>query len=369
MHLGPTRRSSRFVVAKRERAGGMPRWIVVVALVLAVIGALGYLRTWPPFATVMSASMAPTINTGDVVVLKRLDAPAAVGQVVMVTVPDEARARYGYPPVVIHRVAAVAADGTVTTKGDAKPEVDPFTVPRSAITKGVVTHVPAAGQVFGFLGSTLGLLWLASGGLMLFGMPLLDRYRAAQRRVDDEREEREHVIEELRLQVELLPGKIERAVANAVAALEPSAHVPAVPAGPVVTRLVTAAQFAAIPGERLRPAPAPPTPPATRPAPKPVVLPEPAVPPAPAPAPPVPPVPPSRYAAVPDPIPTILRLAAAATRAPRAEAPTPPPVLAAPTPRVPTTGTRFVATTAPRSRFVAASTLGAPAALCAAGRP
>ena len=53
-------------------------------------GPLGYLKTWPPLATVMSASMAPTINTGDIVVLKRLDAPAAINQVVMVRVPDEA---------------------------------------------------------------------------------------------------------------------------------------------------------------------------------------------------------------------------------------------------------------------------------------
>ena len=166
--------------------------------------------------------MAPTINTGDIVVLKRLDAPAAIGQVVMVRVPDDARARFGYPPVVIHRVVAIAPDGTVTTKGDAKEEIDPFTVPRSAIDTRVLTHIPAAGQAFGFLSSTLGLLWLAGGAALFFGLPLLERYRESQRRVVGDREERELVLETLRAQVELLPGQIERAVATAVAAIEPA---------------------------------------------------------------------------------------------------------------------------------------------------
>src|SRR5262245_20615116 len=81
------------------------RWVLLATLLMLVAGALGYLRTLPPLATVMSGSMAPTIDTGDMVVLQRLRAPAEVGDVVMIHVPDEARQRYGYPSVVIHRVA------------------------------------------------------------------------------------------------------------------------------------------------------------------------------------------------------------------------------------------------------------------------
>ena len=219
----PGLRVSRPRVERAEARAGGHRWIIVATLLLAVAATLGYLKTWPPLATVMSASMAPTINTGDIVVLKRLDAPAAINQVVMVRVPDDARARFGYPPVVIHRVVAIAPDGTVTTKGDAKEEIDPFTVPRTAIDTRVLTHIPAAGQAFGFLSSTLGLLWLAGGAALFFGLPLLERYRESQRRVVGEREERELVLETLRAQVELLPGQIERAVATAVAAVEPPA--------------------------------------------------------------------------------------------------------------------------------------------------
>ncbi|MDA0185657.1 hypothetical protein OJ997_35460, partial [Solirubrobacter phytolaccae] len=235
LRVGPYRRHERAVV-REARAGGH-RWIFVVTLLIALAGGLGFLGTWPPLATVMSASMAPTINTGDVVVLKQLDAPAAVGQVVMVRVPDEARARYGYPPVVIHRVVSISPDGQVTTKGDAKKEIDPFTVPRTAIETRVLTHIPAAGQVFGFLGSTLGLIWLVGGAVMLFGLPLLERFRDSQRRVGSERE---LVLEELRVQVELLPSQIERAVASAVAAIEQ--HAPTRAAAPVAapTNLVAA---------------------------------------------------------------------------------------------------------------------------------
>jgi signal peptidase I len=159
-------------VGKVERAPLGVRWLALAALLIVLAGAFGYLRTFPPLATVMSGSMAPTINTGDIVVLKKLDGPAQVGEIVVVHVPDEARARYGYPTVVIHRVRAIGPDGLVTTKGDARKEPDPFTVPREALTEKVVTHLPAAGQFLGFFTSTLGLLWLA-GGVVLFVVPSL----------------------------------------------------------------------------------------------------------------------------------------------------------------------------------------------------
>src|SRR5689334_9851923 len=75
------------------------RTAVAAAVVVLIVTGLGVLRVWPPFAVVMSGSMAPTINTGDMVVLQRLHSPARVGQVVAVSVPDDARSRYGYPPV------------------------------------------------------------------------------------------------------------------------------------------------------------------------------------------------------------------------------------------------------------------------------
>lgn len=333
LRLGPTRPRVQRAAVEDARAGGGRRLILLATVLLAVAGALGFLKTWPPFATVMSASMAPTINTGDIVILKRLDGPAAVGQVVQVHVPAEARSRYGYPPVVIHRITKIAPDGAVTTKGDAKAEVDPFTVPRSAITTRVFTHIPAAGQAFSFLRSSLGLLWLAGGAALFLGLPLLERYRDAQRQATDERDERERVLEELRVHVELLPVQIERAVANAVAAVEPRpAPVPAPVAEPApvtriapgigvfalpseeeapAPRIVSAAALAAVAAARLQPAPAPPAPPVPQtrvPAPRPVASPLAAV--AafsfrPEPAPPAPEVPETRALVAAEPLPAL----------------------------------------------------------------
>jgi signal peptidase I len=158
--------------------------LALAILLVAVVGVLGYLRAWPPVATVMSGSMSPTIATGDVVVMKRIDGAPRVGDVVAITVPDEARSRYGYPPQVIHRVVAIGADGRVRTKGDARRENDPFTVSPGDVDTKVVTTLPAAGRAMAFLTSTLGLVWLGLGALLLIVMPLVDRRR--------ELEEREH---------------------------------------------------------------------------------------------------------------------------------------------------------------------------------
>src|SRR3954452_3157785 len=125
VRLAGVRTSSR-VRARAARRTVRWRWIVVAWLVTAAACGLAYLQTWPPLATVMSGSMAPTIDTGDVVLFKRLKRPAHVGDGVSIPVPDEARARFGYPPVVIHRIVAIDRAGIVTTKGDARKQPDPF---------------------------------------------------------------------------------------------------------------------------------------------------------------------------------------------------------------------------------------------------
>jgi signal peptidase I len=163
---------------RTERVTGRRVGRVLLLVALALLGSgLGYLRAWPPVATVMSASMSPTIETGDVVVMRKLQSPPRVGDVIAVAVPEGARSRYGYPPKVIHRVVRIGADGRIRTKGDARKAPDPFTVSRSAAQAEVVFTVPAAGRVLAFLGSTLGLIWLAAGALFLIIIPLLERQR------------------------------------------------------------------------------------------------------------------------------------------------------------------------------------------------
>ena len=73
--------------ARAARGGLKAGWIVLATIAVAIAGGLGFLGTWPPLATVMSASMSPTIDTGDMVVLRRLGAPAQVGDVVSIPFP------------------------------------------------------------------------------------------------------------------------------------------------------------------------------------------------------------------------------------------------------------------------------------------
>jgi signal peptidase I len=190
----------------RAVSGRLVGRIVVLTLLFCVGTGLGYLRSWPPLATVMSASMSPTIDTGDMVVMRRLTSQPRVGDVVAVSVPEQARGRYGYPPEVVHRVVRVAPDGTITTKGDARDKPDPFTVRRSAVRAEVVAIVPGGGRVLAFLTSPLGLVWLGSGILMLIFMPLVERrheaHEAEAAGVDDLRADLDTVLDEvLRLQL------------------------------------------------------------------------------------------------------------------------------------------------------------------------
>jgi signal peptidase I len=195
--------------------------------VAAAVGAVVALGTWPPFATVMSASMSPSIETGDVVVLKTLDRAPRTGEVVAVSVPDDARRRYGYPTVVVHRVTKVDPSGRITTKGDARPRVDPFTVSRAAVRGRVVLTVPAAGQIIAFMTSPMGLLWLAAGAVLLIGLPLLERQRAAR---DEERDTLAALHDELRTMSAEMAALRQQAEAPAPVTPAPVTPAPVAPA-------------------------------------------------------------------------------------------------------------------------------------------
>lgn len=124
--------------------------VLLAVLVVALLVALALLRTWPPLNVVMSGSMEPAIETGDVVVMKRLSEPAEVGDIVAVHPPQEIQQRLNYPDTVIHRIVKITPDGTVYTKGDARKQRDPFTVPLDEIRSHVVATIPNVGQIVAF---------------------------------------------------------------------------------------------------------------------------------------------------------------------------------------------------------------------------
>lgn len=151
--------------------------ILLAALAIAVLIALALLRTWPPLNVVMTGSMEPAIDTGDVVVMKRLGRPAEVGDIVAVHPPQEIQSRLQYPDTVIHRIVKIAPGGKVYTKGDARKQRDPFTVQRDRIETRVVMTLPSAGRVVAFFTSPLGLIWLGLGLLLFVLLPRMERQR------------------------------------------------------------------------------------------------------------------------------------------------------------------------------------------------
>jgi signal peptidase I len=148
----------------------------MTVVMVVVFGGLLFLRAWPPIVVVMSSSMEPAIDTGSIVLMRHIDDPPKVGDVVAVPVPAEAQAD-GYPSEVLHRVIEITEDGLVRTQGDNLDKPDPFAVPVSSVTKRAVTVIPGAGQMIAFLFSPYGLLWMAAGVLMLVVMPFFDGQR------------------------------------------------------------------------------------------------------------------------------------------------------------------------------------------------
>lgn len=95
-------------------------WFVAGCLLVTL---LPMLVGWRAFV-VESGSMEPRLRIGDAVLAAPVrDAQDLLGRITVFTDPDVA------DRTKVHRVTAVNADGTLTTKGDANPTVDPTVVP------------------------------------------------------------------------------------------------------------------------------------------------------------------------------------------------------------------------------------------------
>lgn len=95
---------------------------------------------WRP-SVVISGSMAPRIDTGDVVLVAPLTEPPRRGQVLLLREPLAPTGQ------VLHRVVRVDADGRLRTKGDANPSVDSDLHSPQDVLGMARLVVPAAGRL------------------------------------------------------------------------------------------------------------------------------------------------------------------------------------------------------------------------------
>lgn len=89
------------------------------------------------FAVVVSDSMRPTFEKGDLVLIQTLSKEPEVGDIILFSgfiELDRERRQF-----VIHRVYGLTRDGMIKTKGDAMPVPDPWEVPPEKIVGKAVT--------------------------------------------------------------------------------------------------------------------------------------------------------------------------------------------------------------------------------------
>ena len=132
--------------------------------------------------TVLSGSMAPTINTGDALLVERVRArEVRVGDVITFTDPTD-RSR-----LITHRVSTLRFDGkraNVTTKGDANTGVERWGIEADGTVGLVRQRLPRFGYVFAWAQSPLGRVLLVVFPALLWLAFELRRIWARQERAD-----------------------------------------------------------------------------------------------------------------------------------------------------------------------------------------
>lgn len=149
---------------------------VFATLLILLIIALLLLRFMQPASsfhlfgiqayTVLSNSMQPAFQTGDIIITRKMDATD-------IQVDDVITFRQSDNRFITHRVNAIQKEqDTISfqTKGDANNTIDKELVPIAAITGKKVFHIPYAGYVARFMSSPVGIIIFIILPLTLYGV-------------------------------------------------------------------------------------------------------------------------------------------------------------------------------------------------------
>ena len=141
--------------------------LLILVLFAATYGSVEVLKlilhTESPLMVVSSGSMIPTLNVGDIILVRGVDpATITVGTIIIFHSP------YDYQMPIVHRVIAVTSTGGsiyFQTEGDNNPGPDGWNVPAENLMGIYVGKLPYVGlislELRGPLGATLIILLIA----------------------------------------------------------------------------------------------------------------------------------------------------------------------------------------------------------------
>ena len=130
------------------RTNPVARVVVIIVVLFGVtLGSVGVLRlalhTDSPLMVVSSGSMIPTLNVGDIIVVRGTDpGTITVGTIIIFHSP------YDYPTAIVHRVIAIDDQGGqefFQTKGDNNAVADGWRVPTANLIGVYVMKIPYIG--------------------------------------------------------------------------------------------------------------------------------------------------------------------------------------------------------------------------------
>lgn len=118
--------------------------LTVTAITLFVAYGTIANNRWYKIVAIEGGSMAPALEQGDAILITRPPARLKPGMVVVLQVNGR---------LVTHRIAAVNANGTFVTKGDANDHADDWSNTTVRVSGIVRAHVPLLGSILRTVGS------------------------------------------------------------------------------------------------------------------------------------------------------------------------------------------------------------------------
>jgi len=158
-----------------KRRGREAAKIMLASLPLILFSALAALSWgWTPLGVVSSASMSPTLNVGDLIVIAK-NSDVRIGDVIVFYPP-------GRQSPVVHRVVEVIrvnGGRAFRTKGDANRDVDPWLIHEDRVLGEVVFKVPLMGYPILYMKGSL--VYMAAAALLSASPLIIEAARRLKR--------------------------------------------------------------------------------------------------------------------------------------------------------------------------------------------